>query len=74
MEDYIFFHPDGGTCKATADPSRPETWPYLREEITKVYLDCTERFLFTEKDVASPLGKVIPCPFYLDRLSLFLRA
>ena len=46
MEDYIFFHQDGRTtCKATADPSRPETWPFPREEITKVYLDCTKLFL-----------------------------
>ena len=53
MENYVFFHRDGRNCKQDADPSRPDTWPYVREDITKVYLDCTERFLFIEENVVS---------------------
>ena len=51
MEKYLFFHRDGGYCKQAVDLSQPETWLYLREEITEVYSNCTERFLFSEKNV-----------------------
>jgi len=45
MKKYFFFHLDGRSCTAEANPFRPETWPYLREEIGKVLFDCTEQFL-----------------------------
>jgi len=45
MEKYIFYNRKGESCTAEADPSRPETWPFLREDIREVHIDCTKRFL-----------------------------
>jgi hypothetical protein len=45
MENYIFFHRNGSCYRQEADPVRPEIWPFLRNEIREVYLDCTELFL-----------------------------
>ena len=45
MKMYYFFRQNGESCAVEADPSRPETWPYPREEIERVHLDCTELFL-----------------------------
>ena len=45
MENYIFFHRTGQCRKAKADPSRPETWPFAKDEIREVHQDCTELFL-----------------------------
>jgi transcriptional regulator GlxA family with amidase domain len=51
MKNYIFFHKDGRCRRQEADPSRPETLPFQRDEIRKVYLDCTEQFLFPRYSV-----------------------
>jgi len=59
MENYVFFHRDGGYCRQDANPSRPETWPYAREEIANVYLNCTERFLFSENDAVQNLTPML---------------
>lgn len=45
MKLYCFFRLNGEACTKEADPLRPETWPYPREEIEKVHLDCTDLFL-----------------------------
>ena len=45
MENYIFFHRTGKFRMAKADPSRPETWPFAKDEIKEVHQDCTELFL-----------------------------
>ena len=44
MEKYIFFNLKGECCEKEADPSRPETLPFPREEIRDVFLKCTELF------------------------------
>jgi len=45
MRNYLFSSRNGEIREKEADPSRPETWPFPREEIGKVQLDCTELFL-----------------------------
>ena len=60
MDRYMFFRRDGSYREQDADPSRPQTWPYTREEITKVCLDCTERFLLAGKEVVPPLMSALP--------------
>jgi len=45
MGKYIFFNRRGESCTAEADPFRPETWPYLRDDIREVHTDCTKLFL-----------------------------
>jgi len=45
MESYFFINRNGEFRIAEADPLLPETWPYTREEIREVHLDCTKLFL-----------------------------
>ena len=45
MGYYIFLNRYGERCEKEADPSRPETWPFAKEEIKDVYLNCTKLFL-----------------------------
>jgi AraC-like DNA-binding protein len=36
---------DGHACRTEADPLKPETFPFPKERITKVYQDCTYLFV-----------------------------
>jgi len=46
MESYFFINRNGEFRIVEADPLLPETWPYKREEIREVHLDCTKLFLY----------------------------
>ena len=43
--DYVFCHRNGRLQRAKANPLRPESWPFKREEIAQVFADCTAQFL-----------------------------
>ena len=44
LKDYVFCHRSGGLRMSKADPLLPETWPFPKEEVTRVFADCTVEF------------------------------
>lgn len=77
MRKYIFFHKSGGYCRTEAEFSRLETWPYRREEIKEVYLDCTGLFLsrpvsVTNRHESERLRELLDCitARYKEKLKL----
>ena len=50
IQNYVFCHRNGELRMAKANPFKPETWPYKREEIMQVFAECTADFLSVESN------------------------
>ncbi len=51
---YVFHDVDGHVCRAEANPLNPETFPFPKERIAKVYQDCTYLFTGSEEYNENP--------------------
>jgi hypothetical protein len=40
-QTYVFYDTNGHVCRAEVNPLEPETFPFPKERIAKVYRDCT---------------------------------